>query len=97
MATAYIGTTSWNEIPGAREQHGEDGSVTITRFYNGAKTGFSAFRNNYPPGTSDPVWGSDARSVAYPTITKAGKATAVASITFRGGVYDGNGESVPSV
>lgn len=101
MATQLIGDSTWEEVPGGSEQNGEDGSITVVRVYNGAITGgaggsgatsWEDFRATYEPGTSDRVYGSDVRSVSYPSLTRVGRSTYEASITYRGGDFSGDGE-----
>lgn len=100
MSTQLIGDTTWKRTIGDQEQNNEDGSITTTRFYVGAITGgtggsgeasWQEFRNSWPIGSFDPVYGSDVRSIALPSISEARNATYVASITFRGGAFEEDG------
>jgi len=97
MAGTLIGQTGWCRMTGDSESHGEDGSVTITRMYNGAITGGTAeglgtswvlFKAAHPPGTSDPDFGSAAISLAYPQAVETRGKTMTASITYKGGNFE---------
>ena len=88
MAAVIIGSGTWTRIPGGSESSGDDGSFTVTRMYNGAITGWEAFRAANPPGTADPIYGNTAFSTAYPSVTEARNMTYVASITFSGGTFE---------
>ncbi len=94
-------------MPGGSESSSDDGSFSVTRYYNGAISGgsggsgeasWSAFRAANPPGTADPIYGSDALSTAYPSVTEARAGTYVASITFSGGTFEpGKDTSKPQI
>lgn len=107
MAT-LIGESLWTRIPGGSEVYGEDGSIETERVYNGAITGGSGtsggaaswldFVDSHPPGTPDPVYGSAALSVAYPTLTEKRGLTAVATIKFVGGKFEtGQDATAPQI
>ena len=105
MSTELIGDTTWRRIPGDQETNNDDGSITTTRFYAGAiadgtggggEASWEAFRANWPIGSFDPVYGSDVRSVALPSISEARNSTYIASIQFKGGTFDEDGTTAPT-
>ncbi len=95
MGGTLIGVTSWVLRPGGSETPGDDGSVEIVRVYNGALTGWKAFRDSMPVGTVDPVYGSAAVSTAKPSLVEARNLTGVATVTFVGGLFEPGQTTTP--
>ena len=93
-----IGEQAWTLRPGGSENYREDGSVEITRLYNGALSLFDDWRESMPPGTHDPEYGDASLSIAFPSLTERRNLTGVASITFSGGNFeDGETTTTPQV